>query len=202
MLIYQDIITGDELFSDAFDVKEVGGVYEVECAMIQVKEGADVDIGANASAEEASEELEDGVSVVNNVVYSFRLQSTSFDKKGYTAYIKGYLKALKAAKKLTDEAEVKAYEAEMTTEVKKVLGSFKDFEFYIGESMNPDGAVMLLNYREDGVTPFFTVFKHAVKTMKVHFQFIVTTISETSDPFSKSSSNDDMGKIVHRPLSE
>lgn len=96
--------------------------------MIQVKEGADVDIGANASAEEADEALEDGVSVVNNVVYSFRLQSTSFDKKGYTTYIKGYLKALKAAKKLTDEAEVKAYESEMTTEVKKVLGSFKDFE--------------------------------------------------------------------------
>ncbi|OAQ26313.1 translationally controlled tumor protein [Linnemannia elongata AG-77] len=166
MLIYQDIITGDELFSDAFDIKEVGGTYEVECAMIQVKEGADVDIGANASAEEAAEDLEDGVSVVNNVVYSFRLQSTSFDKKGYTTYIKGYLKQLKAAKNLEGD-DAKAYEAEMTTEVKKVLGSFKDFEFYVGESMNPDGAVMLLNYREDGVTPFFTVFKHAVKTMKV-----------------------------------
>ncbi|KAF9904760.1 hypothetical protein EC991_002330 [Linnemannia zychae] len=167
MLIYQDIITGDELFSDAFDIKEVGGTYEVECAMIQVKEGADVDIGANASAEEAAEDLEDGVSVVNNVVYSFRLQSTNFDKKGYTTYIKGYLKALKAAKGLTEEADIKAYEAEMTTEVKKVLGGFKDFEFYTGESMNPDGAIMLLNYREDGVTPFFTVYKHSVKTMKV-----------------------------------
>ncbi|KAG0197827.1 hypothetical protein BGX28_008660 [Mortierella sp. GBA30] len=168
MLIYQDIITGDELFSDAFDIKEVGGVYEVDCAMIQIKEGADVDIGANASAEEAADEaLEDGVSIVNNVVYSFRLQSTSFDKKGYTVYIKGYLKALKAAKDFKSEDETKAYEAEMTAEVKKVLGSFKDFEFYTGESMNPDGAVMLLNYREDGVTPYFTVFKHAVKTIKV-----------------------------------
>jgi len=167
MLIFQDIITGDELFSDAFEVKEVGGVYEIECAMIQVKEGADIDIGANASAEEADEALEDGVSIVNNVVYSFRLQSTSFDKKGYTTYIKGYLKQLKAEKKLTEEAEIKAYESEMTAEVKKVLGSFKDYEFYVGESMNPEGAVMLLNYREDGVTPYFTVFKHAVKTMKV-----------------------------------
>ncbi|KAG0297320.1 Ribosome associating protein [Dissophora globulifera] len=166
MLIYQDIITGDELFSDAFDVKEVGGVYEIECAMITVKAGADVDIGANASAEEATEELEDGAEVVNNVVYSFRLQSTSFDKKGYTTYIKGYLKALKAAKGLEGD-EAKAYEAEMTTEVKKVLGGFKDYEFYTGESMNPDGAIMLLNYREDGTTPFFTVFKHAVKSMKV-----------------------------------
>ncbi|KAF9356930.1 hypothetical protein BGX26_004521 [Mortierella sp. AD094] len=167
MLIYQDIITGDELFSDAFDIKEVGGVYEIDCAMITVKEGADVDIGANASAEEADEALEDGFSTVNNVVYSHRLQSTSFDKKGYTAYIKGYLKQLKAAKNFASEEETKAYEAEMTAEVKKALGAFKDLDFYTGESMNPEGAVMLLNFREDGITPFFTVFKHSVKTIKV-----------------------------------
>ncbi|KAG0285736.1 hypothetical protein BGZ96_010050 [Linnemannia gamsii] len=167
MLIYKDLISDDELFSDGFEVKEVGGCYEIDCAMVPVKEGADVDIGANASAEEAAEDLEDGVTIVNNVVYSFRLNSTNFDKKGYTAYIKGYLKALKAKKGLTDAAEIKAYEAEMTTEVKKVLANFKDYEFYIGESMDPEGAVMLLNYREDGTTPYFTVFKHAVKTMKV-----------------------------------
>ena len=33
--------------------------------------------------------------------------------------------------------------------------------------MDPDAAVMLLNYREDGVTPYFTVFKRAVKKEKV-----------------------------------
>lgn len=100
--------------------------------MITIKAGADVDIGANASAEEAPEEaLEEGASIVNNVVYSFRLQSTNFDKKGYTAYIKGYLKQLKAKKNFADEAETKAYEAEMTTEVKKVLGNFKDYEVAI-----------------------------------------------------------------------
>ncbi|KAF9334998.1 Ribosome associating protein [Podila minutissima] len=174
MLIYQDIITGDELFSDAFDVKEVDGSYQIDCAMIQVKQGADVDIGANASAEEAGEDLEDGVEIVNNVVYSFRLQSTSFDKKGFTVYVKGYLKALKAhvaAQAEKDgkdvEAATKAFESEITPEVKKILGSFKDYEFYVGESMNPDGGLLFLNYREDGVTPFFTVFKAAVKTMKV-----------------------------------
>lgn len=62
MLLYEDILTGDELFSDAFPVydpslvywslgslfysKEVEGiVYEVDCQMILVKPGADVDIG-------------------------------------------------------------------------------------------------------------------------------------------------------------
>jgi hypothetical protein len=47
------------------------------------------DIGANASAEEAEEALEDTTVKVNNIVHSFRLQSTSFDKKSYLAYLKG-----------------------------------------------------------------------------------------------------------------
>lgn len=70
--------------------------------MITVKEG-EVDIGANAcvpaltaplcepdpltlsvscsSAEEAEEALEEGEQRVNNIVHSFRLTETSFDKK-------------------------------------------------------------------------------------------------------------------------
>ena len=46
------------------------------------------DIGANASAEEADEALDDTVTKVNNVVHSFRLSSTSFDKKSYLGYLK------------------------------------------------------------------------------------------------------------------
>ena len=44
--------------------------------------------GANPSSEDADEALEDGATQVNNVVYSFRLQSTSFDKKSYLTYLK------------------------------------------------------------------------------------------------------------------
>lgn len=44
--------------------------------------------GANPSAEEADEALEEGESKVNNVVHSFRLQSTSFDKKSFLTYLK------------------------------------------------------------------------------------------------------------------
>ena len=44
--------------------------------------------GANPSAEEQEDALEDGAQQVNNVVYSFRLQSTSFDKKSFLTYLK------------------------------------------------------------------------------------------------------------------
>ncbi|PNP54690.1 hypothetical protein THARTR1_04895 [Trichoderma harzianum] len=170
MLIYKDLITDDEIISDSYDLKEVDGiVYEADCAMIT--EGAvSVDTGANASAEEADEGVEDAEVKVNNIVHSFRLQSTSFDKKGYLAYLKGYMKAVKAGlqAKNAPAEEITAFEKGAQTYVKeKLLPNFKDFEFYTGESMNPDGMIVLLNYREDGVTPYVIVWKHGLTEMKV-----------------------------------
>ncbi|KAH6627749.1 translationally controlled tumor protein [Chaetomium tenue] len=169
MIIYKDVISGDEVISDSYDLKEVDGVvYEADCAMI-VEGAVQVDTGANASAEEAEEGVEDQDVKVNNIVSSFRLQSTSFDKKSYLTYLKGYMKAVK--KHLQDsgksEDEVKEFETKAQGFAKKVVGSFKDWEFYTGESMNPDGMVVLLNYREDGVTPYVVVWKHGLKEEKV-----------------------------------
>lgn len=159
---------GDEMLSDAFKIIEVDDIaLEVDAKMLTIKEGADVDIGANASAEEAAEELEDGAIQVNNVVYSFRLQSTSFDKKSYMTYIKGYMKAVKKHLEESDPDRVAVFEKKVTPFVKKILENFKDYEFYVGESMNPEGAIALLNYREDGITPYFTLFKDGLKTEKI-----------------------------------
>ncbi|KAG8762069.1 hypothetical protein FRC11_011400 [Ceratobasidium sp. 423] len=168
MLLYSDILTGDEVFSDAFPIKLVDDiVYEVNCQMITVKAGADVDIGANPSAEEQEETLEEGAQQVNNVVHSFRLQSTTFDKKSYLTYLKGYMKAVKAELAKTNPERVEAFEKGAAAYAKKIVANFKDFEFYTGESMNPDGMVALLNYREDGVTPYFTVWKDGLKETKL-----------------------------------
>lgn len=135
--------------------------------MITISEG-DVDIGANPSAEGGDDEGADStVETVNNVVYSFRLTPSSFDKKTYMSYIKGYMKALKAKLNETNPERVAIFEKNATTLVKKILGNFKDYEFYVGESMDPDGMVALLNYREDGVTPFFTFFKDGLKEEKL-----------------------------------
>ncbi|KEY67327.1 hypothetical protein S7711_04578 [Stachybotrys chartarum IBT 7711] len=170
MIIFKDIITDDEIISDSYDLKLVDNiVYEADCAMI-TEGGVEIDIGANASAEEADEALEDTAVKVNNIVHSFRLQSTSFDKKGYLTYLKGYMKAVKAAlqERNAPAEEITAFEKGAQAYVKeKLLPNFKDFEFYTGESMNPDGMVALLNYRDDGVTPYIVVWKHGLKEMKV-----------------------------------
>ncbi|KAH6687366.1 translationally-controlled tumor protein [Plectosphaerella plurivora] len=170
MIIYTDILTGDEIISDSFDLKDIDGVvFEADCAMIE--EGAvAVNTGANASAEEAEEALEDETRKVNNIVSSFRLQSTSFDKKGYLSYLKGYLKAVKGAMQEAgaDADAITKFEKGAQTYVKeKLLPNFKDFEFFTGESMNPDGMIVLMNYREDGVTPFIIAWQAGLKGMKV-----------------------------------
>jgi len=169
MIIYKDVITGDELMSDSYDLKEVDDVvYEIDCAMI-TEGGINVDIGANASAEETEEAVEDGAVQVNNVVNSFRLQQTSFDKKQYLTHLKGYMKRVKECLKQDGrpEEEISKFEKGAQAYAKKIVANFKDFDFYIGESMNPDGMAILMNYREDGITPYVTIWKHGLKEEKV-----------------------------------
>jgi len=51
------------------------------------------------------------------------------------------MKSVKAALQAQgkSEEEVKDFETKAQGFAKKVIGSFKDWEFYTGESMNPDG---------------------------------------------------------------
>ena len=65
------------------------------------------------------------------------------------------------------EDEIKEFEKGAQGFAKKIVANFKDYEFYTGENMNPDGMVALLNYREDGVTPYVTIWKHGLDEMKV-----------------------------------
>ncbi|KAK7517636.1 microtubule/calcium-binding protein [Phyllosticta citriasiana] len=170
MIIYKDIITGDELISDSYNLKEIDGVvYEADCQKITIG-GDNIDIGANPSAEDgADDNLDENTQTVLDVVHSFRLNETSFDKKSYLSHLKTYMKKVKEAlkEKGASDEEVKDFETKASGFAKKVVGNFKDYEFLIGESMDPDGMVILLNYRDDGITPFVTIWKHGLSEMKV-----------------------------------
>ncbi|KAG4306295.1 hypothetical protein PORY_000283 [Pneumocystis oryctolagi] len=167
MLLYRDVISGDELISDAYSLKEVDGVaYEVDCNMVQIAL-ENVDIGANPSAEESEDVLEDSAKTVNNVVHSFRLVPTSYTKKDYQLHLKSYMRTLKSYLQDNFPDRVEEFEKSVTSFVKKILANFKDYEFYTGESMNVDGMVVLLNYREDGITPYMTFFKDGLKVEKL-----------------------------------
>lgn len=47
-------------------------------------------------------------------------------------------------------------------------------QFFTGESINPDGAVGLLDFREDGVTPYMTFFKDGLEIEKCVSLLFVT----------------------------
>jgi Translationally controlled tumour protein len=96
-----------------------------------------------------------------------RLAPTTFDKKSYLTYVKGYMKKLKAKLVETHPERVEAFEKGAQAYVKKVIASFKDWEYYTGESMDTDGMVALLNYRDDGVTPYIVFFKDGLEEIKL-----------------------------------
>ena len=121
MLLYADVVSGDEMFSDAFPVcvsrpstrtstspppQQADRRHRLRGQLPTHRRQAGrrrrhwyvpsfrcipsthLHTGANPSKEEQAEALEDGATQVNNVVHSFRLQSSAFDKKSYLAYIK------------------------------------------------------------------------------------------------------------------
>ena len=74
----KDIVSGDEIISDSWKLIDIDDVvYEVDCKM--VTQGAEnINIGANPSAEEGEETLDEKPKQVNDVIHSFQL-SAMFD---------------------------------------------------------------------------------------------------------------------------
>jgi len=168
MIVYRDILSGDEVCSDAFPFSEVedGMIYEFVGKKITI-DAVNVDTGANASQEEQEEGADDQAAQVINVVYSCKLQETQFDKKSYMAYIKGYMKAMAEKLASTNPSRVDAFKAGAQAVVKKILGDFDNYFFYLGESMDPEGLVVLMYYKDGEDIPRFWVFKDGVKAEKV-----------------------------------
>nr|CAH7754671.1 unnamed protein product [Callosobruchus chinensis] len=171
MRIYKDIFTGDEMFSDTYKMKLVDEVlYEVYGKLVQRKHG-DIQLdGANPSAEEADEGTEDAVESGVDIVLNHRLCETyAFnDKKSYTAYLKDYMKRLVAKLEETAPDQVEVFKTNMNKVMKDILGRFKELQFFTGESMEIDGMVGLMEYREingDSV-PVMMFFKHGLDEEK------------------------------------
>ncbi|KAF7993269.1 hypothetical protein HCN44_006329 [Aphidius gifuensis] len=171
MKIYKDIFSGDEMFADTFKIKLVDNViYEVYGKLVQRKQGEIVIAGANPSAEEADEgtdeTVESGVDIVlnHNLVESYAFG----DKKSYTQYLKEYMKRLVAKLEETQPDQVDVFKTNMNKVMKDILGRFKELQFFTGESMDIDGLVGLMEYRDiDGVsTPVMMFFKHGLEEEK------------------------------------
>ena len=96
------------------------------------------------------------------VIETSRLQPTSYGKKDFTVYIKGFMKAVKSHLEEKNPDRVEAFMSGAQAAVKKILGMFKEFEFYTGESMDPEGSLAFVFYKEGAANPTIWFFKDAL----------------------------------------
>ncbi|KAI4540629.1 hypothetical protein MG293_009670 [Ovis ammon polii] len=167
MIIYWDLISHDEMFSDIYKIREAadGLCLEVEGKMVSRTEGNIDDslIGGNASAEgPEGEGTESTVITGVDIVMNHHLQETSFTKEAYKKYIKDYMKSIKGKLEEQRPERVKPFMTGAAGQIKHILANFKNYQFFIGENMNPDGMVALLDYCEDGL---FYAFLNFLSTM-------------------------------------
>merc|ERR1712228_1156901 len=140
MKIYEDVFSGDEMFSDTYPIKLVHEcLWEVTGKHISRTQDDIQLAGSNASAS--------GVDVILN----HRLVETGFgSKKDYTTYLKDYMK--KVVKHLEEDDDTKdqvdGFKKNIQTVMKELLGKFKDLQFYTGESMDPSAMILMVEYRD------------------------------------------------------
>ncbi|CAH2239039.1 translationally-controlled tumor protein homolog [Pararge aegeria] len=171
MRIYKDIITGDEMFSDTYKIKLVDEVIYEVTGKLETRTQGDIRIeGFNPSAEEADEGTDSACESGVDIVLNHRLvESYAFgDKKSYTLYLKDYMKKLVAKLEETSPDQVEVFKTNMNKVMKDILSRFKELQFFTGESMDCDGMVALMEYRDiNGVsTPVMMFYKHGLEEEK------------------------------------
>ncbi|KNH04185.1 IgE-dependent histamine-releasing factor [Perkinsela sp. CCAP 1560/4] len=170
MKIYKCILSGDEVLCDNDRTLEVMNdvVFVVKGKYISIG-GEDYGISTNVD-EDAGEGatadgMDDGQAKVVDIVHFNRLAETMYDKKSYTAYVKGYMKKLIENLEKTDPSLVDTFKQGAQAFIKKVLSEFDEYQFFTGESMDPEGITVLAKW--DGEDAYFYYFKDGLKGEKV-----------------------------------
>lgn len=173
MIIFKDLLTGDEMFTDSSKYKVIDDcIYEVDCRHVSRKHGEVTLDGANPSQENGDEGTDEVTESGLDLVLNQRLIETGFSKNDYKSYLKMYTKALQDKWKELgkSESEINEAKSKFTEAVKKVLPKLGDFQFFMGESSNPDGLIALLEYRQiagGDEKPIMIFFKHGLEEEKV-----------------------------------
>jgi len=166
MIIYRDILSGDELFTDAYPIKKVMNdvMFKVTAKRVnRTEKFDDALIGANAS-EEAPDEggSEESCVMGVDVCLDNYLKCTSFDKKSYKTWVKDYIKSVQ--KKCKDE-EIEldpSWQKNVTQAVMEILKEFDEYEWWQGEKTYSGEDGMAFGLKYDGTTPELFFFAAGV----------------------------------------
>eukprot|EP00118_Oscarella_pearsei_P024482 m.306161 g.306161 ORF g.306161 m.306161 type:complete len:174 (+) comp41014_c0_seq1:132-653(+) len=172
MIVFKDLITGDELFSDSYKYKLIDDLYyEVDGRMTtETTDISDAAIGGNASAEEPTETSE--ASSVSGIDFVLQQRLQKIEKPAKlkdfkVTILKPYLGAINKKLKEKHPDRVDKFQKGMMGFLKeRVDKNYSDWDLYLGNSFNPEGMHVMVNFREDGVTPFMVVFKDGIEEEK------------------------------------
>lgn len=129
-------------------------MYKIKCTRLN-KNATKVDIGANKSAdgqEEEEEVVDDQQETIIDLIDSSRLKETGLDKATYKSFLKDYLTAVKTKLEESNPDRVAPFMAGAKTFMSKLLTNPRfpeSFSFYLGESEDIQGMIILLEFMED-----------------------------------------------------
>eukprot|EP01041_Mallomonas_annulata_P008680 gene8680-17919_t len=168
MIVYRDIISGDEVLSDAFklvpvlddDGNEIPGL--MQCASMMIKPaGDDVDVGCGnafgGTSEEDAGPAGETVAMVNNVVTGFQYTETTCGTAvDLKTFLKSYFGAIREHMKSKGkpQEDIKAFMATAPVIATFLIKKFKDLQFFLTASFNPETMVYSI-YPEGATAPNF-----------------------------------------------
>merc|ERR1712168_456891 len=157
MKLFKDAFTGKEVFTDAYKVEEVDGIYYRVHGEFKV-ESNEIDeskLGANKSAEEESEDADVIKVVAPNIVSAGQLgeHPSISDKKSYKNEIKKYVQAVVNRVKETDEERATFLKENIPSKfVQPMLKKFDQLSFYIvDEDYEVEGTKCYIMLLMDGI---------------------------------------------------
>jgi len=170
MKVYKDAFTGDELMSDSYKQMAPFGNEDLadvafEVAGRRVTKGGDCGIARNTEegeddgGEEASE-------TVIDIIDGFKLTETGFSKKEYTLYIKGFMKRVENHLASSNPSRVDAFKAGAAKLIKEILTKYDDFQFFMGESTDPEAGLVYSYYPDGSEVPHNIYIKDGLKEEK------------------------------------
>ena len=182
MLVYSDLISGDQMLSDSHvttplkhNGEEIEGIFIVQSKAVP-KDIGEVNIGANASAEGGGEEVDDSVETVNNVIdglLGFGYNGPNEMKASeFMVLYKAWCGAMK--NKIIEtapegaEAPAKPFMQSAKAFMPFLKAEFKNLEVYNPKSFNTE--TFVLGWWDDEANtvgaPKFIYFRHALKEEK------------------------------------
>ena len=177
MKIFKDIVGGDEMLSDTFQM-----TVEFDDAILKVPsknrpkdDFGDVDIGCGnefggGEKEEDPQPAPGGVEMVLDVVANSELKQVNMSKKEFLAYIKDYFKKIVTYLEENGKSDrVEGFKKGAQAFIKFIIPHFDDLELYTGaHGENEDGDIVggiCISYWEDDQAkgPMFYFFKDGLK---------------------------------------